>query len=112
MRHPFGETVIIHPMTLGGVDEYNNPVEGFGPDILRPNCAVQPRTEEEESACSRSTVVNGFQVFDTVDCPAGPHDEVTVRGVRYKVDGEVARWSDPFTGKQRGAAFLCKRIEG
>lgn len=112
MRHPFGETVTIHPMTQDGTDPYGNPVRGFGEPIDRTNCAVSPRVEAEEIGNNRSMVIDGFNVYDSVDCPVGPHDEVTIRGLRHKVDGEVAKWFDPLTGKQFGAVYAVKRVDG
>lgn len=112
MRHPYGETVIIHPMTLDGTDDYGNPAPSFGDDIERDHCAVEPRTEVEEVGNNRSMVVNGFHIYDTLDVPVGPHDELTVRGVRCVVDGEIARWANPFSGDAPGAVITVKRVEG
>ena len=51
-------------------------------------------------------------VYDTFDCPVTPYDEVTVRGVRYAVDGEVARWDNPFIAGHSGAMYKLKRVDG
>lgn len=114
VRHPHGETVLVHPYVEdGGTDPYGNPVTGFGEDIVRPYCAVSPRVEEEDvGGHNRTMVIRGFDVYDTFDAPVGPYDELTVRGVRCVVDGEIARWANPFTGSQPGCLIRVKRVEG
>ena len=114
VRHPNGETVVIHPYVEdGGRDDYNNPAPGWGDDIPRHFCAVSPRVEEEDKGGhNRTVIVEGYDVYDTVDSPVGPYDEVTVRGVRYAVDGQVARWRNPFTAGPSGCMFKLKRVEG
>lgn len=113
MRHRFGETVTVHPYVEdGGIDDYGNPVSGFGDDVERTHCAVAPRVETEEVGNNRSMVVNGFEVYDTFDSPVGPHDHLTVRGIRCMVDGEIARWRNPFNGKTPGSVITVKRVEG
>lgn len=113
VRHPRGETVIVHPYREDGTDSYGNPVAGFGDDVPRPYCAVAPRVEVEDGdGLNRTKVVEGFDVYDTFDSPVGPYDEVTVRGVRYAVDGEVARWRNPFVSGPDGCMFKLKRVEG
>lgn len=114
VRHPHGETVVIHPyMEEAGTDPYGNPIAGFGEDIPRPFCAVSPRVEEEDQGGhNRTVIVEGYDVYDTFDSPVGPYDEVTARGVRYAVDGQVARWRNPFTAGPSGCLFKLKRVGG
>src|SRR5699024_400524 len=97
----------------GGRDDYNNPVPGWGEDIPRDHCAVSPRVEEEDrDRQNRTMIIEGYDVYDTFDSPVTAHDEVTVRGVRYAVDGEVARWRNPFTAGPDGCMFKLKRVGG
>lgn len=112
VRHPRGETVTIHPFTSDGRDAYGNPVEGFGDDIERPNCAIAPDSEVQEDGHGRQKIVSHITVYDAFDAPVGPHDEVTIRGERYVVDGEVERWADPFRGNRPGCAYRVKKVEG
>ena len=67
---------------------------------------------EDQDRRNRTMVIAGYDVYDTFDCPVTPYDEVTVRGVRYAVDGEVARWRNPFTAGPSGCMFKLKRVEG
>lgn len=113
VRHPHGETVTLHPyLEDAGVDRYGNPVPGFGDDVERTNCAVAPRVEREAEEPHRTMVVDGFVIYDTFDSPVGPYDELTVRGDRYVVDGEIARWRNPFTAASPGCEITVKRVEG
>ena len=114
VRHPHGETVIVHPyLEEAGRDSYNNPISGWGDDIARHKCAVSPRVEpEDQDRRSRTMVIDGYDVYDTFDCPVTPYDEVTVRGVRYAVDGEVARWDNPFIAGHSGAMYKLRRVDG
>lgn len=114
VRHPQGETVIVHPyLEDAGTDPYGNPITGWGEDVPRPFCAVAPRVEEEDrGGHNRTMIVEGFDVYDTFDSPVGPYDEVTARGVRYAVDGQVARWRNPFTSGPTGCMFKLKRVGG
>ena len=107
-----GETVTIHPYVACGEDIYGKTAVGLWDALARPGCAVAPRVEVEEVGNNRSMIVNGFEVYDTYDTPVGPHDELTVRGIRCKVDGEIARWRNPFTGRQFGAVITVRRVDG
>lgn len=113
IRHPFGETVIIHPyLEEAGLDDYNVPIPGWGEDIPVENVAVAPRVEPEDRPDLRNPIVSGYRLYADYDVPVGPHDEITVRGVRYQVDGEIARWQSPFTGARPGAVITVKAVEG
>lgn len=114
VRHPRGETVVVHPyLEDAGTDPYGNPISGFGEDVPRPFCAVAPRVEEEDQGGhNRTMVIEGYDVYDTFDSPVTAYDEVTVRGERYKVDGEVARWRNPFAAGPDGCMFKLKRVNG
>lgn len=106
--------MVVHPYVEdAGRDDYGNPVSGFGDDIPRPRCAVAPRVEEENvGGHNRTLIIRGFDIYDTFDAPVGPHDELTVRGTRCVVDGEIARWRNPFTSGPSGSLIRVKRVEG
>lgn len=113
VRHPYGETVTVHPYVEdAGLDPLGNPVSGWGADYDREHIAVAPHVDAEQIGEMRSMVVSGFDLYDTYDSPIGPHDEVTVRGDRYRVDGEIARWRNPFTGDAPGCVITVKKVEG
>lgn len=112
MRHPHGETVIVHPRLSDGEDANGEPIVSWGEDIERPKCAVAPHVDTEEINDTRTMIVSGYDIYDTYDTPVGPEDEITVRGHRCKVDGEIARWVDPFAGRQSGSVIAVKRVEG
>lgn len=112
MRHRGGETVTLHPLIDGADDAHGNPVEEWGPDVERKKCAIEPRVHEVDTELGRSAVVYGFNVYDTFDSPVAEKDEMTVRGVRCMVDGEIARWLNPFTGEPKGSVITLKRVDG
>lgn len=112
VRHRGGETVILHPLVEGAEDAHGNAVEGWGPDQARQFVAVEPRVQEVDTELGRSKVVYGFIVYDTFDSPVTDRDEMTVRGRRCSVDGEIARWRNPFTGEKKGSVITLKRVDG
>lgn len=112
VRHRGGETVILHPLLEGAEDAHGNPIEEWGPDVERSKCAIEPRVHEVETELGRSAVVYGFNVYDTFDSPVAEKDEMTVRGIRCVVDGEIARWLNPFTGQPKGSVITLKRVDG
>ena len=113
IRHPFGETIIVHPYVEdAGVDDYNTPIPGWGEDVPIDHVAVAPRVEPEDRPDLRNAITSGYRLYAPYDVAVGPHDEITVRGIRHQVDGEIARWHNPFTGDRPGAVVTVKRIEG
>ncbi|MCQ9367341.1 hypothetical protein NQ036_03650 [Brevibacterium sp. 91QC2O2] len=112
MRHPHGETITVHPYIDGALDANGNPVPAFGDDYTRTGIAVAPHVEPAEIDPNRRMVVDGFDLYDTVDTPVTDRDHITVRGHRYRVVGEIARWSDPFKAAQSGAVITITRAKG
>lgn len=116
VRHPHGETVILHPYNEHGVDRYNNPSPSFGPDIERKFCAVAPRQSgidrNHDYDGSRWAVSKGFIVYDSMDSPITERDQLTIRGVRHYVDGDVERWSSPFRDGHGGTVVRTLRVDG
>lgn len=113
IRHPFGETIIVHPyLPEADRDDYNVPIPGWGDDIELHNVAVAPRVEEEDRPDLRNPIVSGYRLYTDFDAPVGPYDEITVRGKRFQVDGEIARWQSPFNGSRPGAVITVTNVEG
>jgi hypothetical protein len=112
VRHPYGETILIHPYVEGDYDPNGNPVVSWGEPVERDHVAVAPHMVEKEDNGQRSMVVSGYDLYDTFDAPIGPRDQITVRGDRYEIDGEVERWRNPYTGVDRGSKIIVKRVSG
>lgn len=112
VRHRGGETVLLHPLIEGAEDAHGNPVEEWGAAIERKHCAIEPRVHEVDTELGRAAVNHGFTVYDTFDSPVTESDEMTVRGARFVVDGEIARWRNPFTGQPKGSVITLKRVDG
>jgi hypothetical protein len=61
---------------------------------------------------ARNAVVSAFTLYGPQDPDLTPQDRVRVRGEVYDVDGEVANWTNPFTGLEAGSVVQTKRVEG
>ncbi|MGO2634439.1 MAG: hypothetical protein ACTH9H_11890 [Galactobacter sp.] len=113
MRHPYGETITVHPyIEDGGRDDLGNQISGWGEDYEREYVAVAPHVEAEQIGEMRTMIVTGLDLYDTFDCPITPYDEITVRGERYRVDGDVAHWRNPFNWDEPGAVITAKKVDG
>lgn len=112
MRHPHGETIIVHPYVEGAEDANGNAVVSWGEPIARAHVAVAPHMVEKTDNGVRSMVVSGYDLYDTTDTPIGPRDQIMVRGDRYVIDGEIERWHNPFTGRDHGSKITVKRVSG
>lgn len=117
LRHPRGETIIVHPYETGGDDGWGNSEVTFGEDYERELVAVSPRKSMSSSDggegtdASRWPIFEGYDLYDTFDTPIKPYDEITVRGVRVRVAGEVERWRNPFKRGPDGSvihAYVAK----
>ena len=76
---------------------------------------VEPRPTAEPFQASRNAVTSGFTIYaDGRDLSVlvGPADRVEVRGFVDEVDGEVAVWSNPYTGRLAGTIVQTKLVTG
>lgn len=98
--------------TGGAEDEYGNETTTETTAVI-DGCSWDPRSSlASEDTDARQQVVSGMMLF----C-ADPHvdirptDAIEIEGVRYEVEGDVAR----FTGSRMGndhAAMALRRVEG
>ncbi|PWF26038.1 hypothetical protein DD236_08055 [Ancrocorticia populi] len=108
MPHYRGETVTLHiRVDTGRKTSSNDPIYR-NEDVDRPNCMVAPRVKPEAFDYNSVTYVHGFDVYDTYDCPITASDKVTIRGVKYNVDGEISRWANPYDGQKKGCHYAVK----
>lgn len=96
---PFGETITVHARSAGAEDIYGNDVwADSGPGVDVEGCAVWPRASTE-NASGHDIVITGLTVVDpTGTAVVAATDQVTARGARYNVVGDVARYRSPLTG--------------
>lgn len=60
----------------------------------------------------REGVTQGLTLFAPATTDIAHTDQVEVDGVLYDIDGDVARWVNPFTGWQPGVTVALVRAAG
>lgn len=110
---PAGETVTRLRAVLVE-DRYGNLVPDWSdPGRLDiPDCAVAPRTSNEDTEQGRQGVVVGIAVYAPTGADITPQDRMEVRGEVWEVVGEVADWRSPYTGWRPGIVVNLARMEG
>lgn len=113
--YPFGTTVTVYRAS-STTDRYGNEVPGPWVSVgTVAGCAVAPRSSsraDELTGAGRTGVIVGLTLYAPSDAEIGPHDRVEVDGDTFEVDGEVGRWSSPFTGWTPGVEVALRRVEG
>ena len=127
---PFGETVTFEALSTSATDAHGNPVESFVDPVDVPGCGFDPGGTVETYTPGRDAVVSSPRLF----IPSGvfvyeetnlfvldefgsrygvnARDRVTVRGIRYEVQGDPADWINPFTGWSPGGVVNLSRVAG
>lgn len=108
-----GEQVTWHRHGEVGRDSYNRPISGFTDHVLE-NVAVAPGSSSESGTTSNPhRLSTQMSIFLTEDPGITDMDEFTVRGRRYKVDGDPGGgWTNPFTGSAFGVEVNLKKVSG
>lgn len=106
-----GESVDVIPYQQAAVDAYGDSTESYGPPVPYL-CGVDPVYSSEPDAAGRNAVITGYTIFGPPGMVVGPHDHLTVRGGPCKVDGDVARRVNNFTGADFGVEFVAERVSG
>ena len=91
MLYPANEPVVVHG-AAGAVDDDGFPVAG-APDVTVAAVSVQPLSLEELQALDRDGVVDALRLWLPAGTDVHPGDEVTVRGLRYRVEKTPWDWS-------------------
>ena len=108
------ETVVVHGKA-GGVDDRGFPVPGK-PDVPLVAKSVQPLTLEEISDLGRDGVKDALRIWVPSGSEISPEDEVTVRGLRYRVEKTSWDWGRnrrPLLSSHRpSVVFECVRGAG
>lgn len=109
MRYPFGDTVILHTGATT-TDDRGNEVFTWT-DTTVTGCPVWPRNSSE-SVQAQDQRITGLWIMFPPEVPVTASDEVTVRGVRYQIDGEPGLYSNPFTGTVAGYQVALTVVTG
>lgn len=108
-----GESVVWHERTETGRDAYNRPVVGWVDHVVE-NVAVAPgSTSEPRLDANMNRLRTEMSLYLVHDPGIKSSDQITVRGVRYEVEGDVSGgWSNPFTGTSFGSEITLRRVTG
>lgn len=106
-------TVIRTGAPTVAVDAYNRPVPGPDVEHVESGAAFAPAGSTVRVEPGRYAVIEQDTLYfprSGVDIVAG--DRVQVRGVVREVDGEPARWVNPFSGREVGLVVPLRAGSG
>lgn len=93
------EEVIRHPLSDWESDSLGETTsQVFGPDVTVWADRFDPGGSTELNSRVDAAVETKPTLYFRSDIDSSPHDEWTVRGLRYEQDGEAGRWRNPRTG--------------
>lgn len=114
MGFPYGETVVLHRKTVKPPPNRFSTEEiiSWEDETLEGVAVSISKSNETFTDGSTRTVTNRFiRVRGHVDIASG--DEMTVRGVRYSVDGETSGAQiNPLTGTHFGSRIDLRSVNG
>lgn len=96
MDFPYGETVVLHTRSVTGQDALGNDTL-TAVDVTVTGCGFDPGGSTE-NVQGQDLVTSQPTLYVPAETGVGVVDAVTVRGVRYEVDGQPASYTNPFTG--------------
>lgn len=106
MAAVFGETVVLHTRGVTGQDADGNDVYG-DTDTTVDGVTLYPRTSVELVQGQDTNIIGLTAVFKPAVQIAAT-DEVTARGDRWAVDGEVGQYHSPLTGREVTQVHLTR----
>lgn len=110
--------VIVTRLRAAVREDPRNPENTFhdwdAPDAVDiPSCAIAPRLTPEAATAGRTSVVDGFTVYMPADVDIRATDRIRFAdGIVRKIDGEPARWHNPFTGLDAGVEVNVEGVTG
>lgn len=110
MSYALGEPVTIRQRIPAGLDAYGNAVFTDQTTIVT-GCAFSPGLSIEATQ-GRDTITSQPVAYLPAGTAVAGIDALTVRGVRYEVDGTPNVWRSPFTGVTRGIEVRLKGVTG
>lgn len=109
----FGETVVFEAAQLGVKDSHGNLTESFASGVPVDGWAFNPGGSTEAFGPGRNQVTTSPQLIrQATDFVPSRHDRCTVRGLKYRVEGDPAVWQSPFTGWAPGVVVELRRVDG
>lgn len=111
MSFPYGTTVtLVRRVLLPAKDAYGNDQWSTTQTPLT-GCAVWP-TGSVERQQGQDVVTTGLTALLPAGTVVAATDKVTVAGLDYEVDGDPARFTDPFSNFDPGVEVRLKRVTG
>ena len=111
---PSPHKLLVKPFLPGAKDDFNNPVDAWGPARDWWVRSVDPVSNREPQQPNRdmATIAYVVQADKTDDMP-GYRDLVVVDGQDYPVDGQPDDWTrGPWANPVAGVTVYLRRVEG
>lgn len=111
MGRAISETVQHEVYSPGPDNAHGNEGGGWAPPVEVGIYAFDPGGSVEPLIPGHDRVVTTPTVYAPITVLFGDRDRVTVRGVRYEVDGDSRDWVHP-DGSQAGTVTNLRRVDG
>ncbi len=98
--------------TPGGVDEYGDPIASTDITDTLTGAFVAPRMSEDVEGKGRAGVVVGLTLFAPAGTDLVRSDLIEAQGRRWRIVGDIAVWSHPWTGWEPGVTAALEATEG
>lgn len=98
--------------TPGGTDRYGDPIDSTETTEVIPQAFTAPRRSSDTDSTGRDGIVVGLHLFMPHGYDLTRRDEVDVDGERYRIIGDIGRWTQPWTGWKAGQTCDLERAEG
>lgn len=112
---PHGETLYRQRRRLV-MDEYSQGetlADWTHPDELPlEGAAIAPSTSTKTRTVDRTVIQTSMSLFAAPGVDVRPEDRIRTAAGVWQVKGEVANWTNPFTGWRPGAEFTVEKVEG
>ncbi|QIK62345.1 hypothetical protein G7068_03320 [Leucobacter viscericola] len=111
IKRPITDYVTWFKYGVTGESSQGNDIEGFRPGVRLGIFGFDPAGSAEAHPPGRDVVITTPRLFMPYGSGIGPHDEIEVFGVRYKVEGEPKPWKHPKHGPM-GDEVNLRRADG
>jgi hypothetical protein len=103
----YTETVTLHRLTGHTTDDTGNDVPTYADETTQ--AAVWPVVSDESAVAGGDVVTRGLAMLLPSTYPVDALDEATVRGSRYKVQGDPDVYHSPLTGTEVTHVLMLRR---
>lgn len=99
----------------GGLDAYGDPTSSTETRTAIAGAVIAPIVSPlmtDRITPGRSATIVGYSLFVPPGTDIRTSDYVEIAGVKFKIDGQIGEWTNPFTGNRRGLEARLRRVEG